>query len=445
MNGGMPAAATIPGASSWWRRWREPAVQMRSVDVLAAAVAASLPWSTSATGILMALWFIALVPTLRWHELKATLLRPASLLPLAFAALSIVGILWADANWAARLHGTNPLAKLIAIPFLIYHFQRSSRGHWVFIAFLAACGALLALSFAVAVVPFTPVSKLNTGVPVKNYIDQSQEFALCLFVLALPLLRLLQARRWALAAACAALMLAFFANMMFVVSARTALVYMPVMLGLFAFLHLSRRAMALVLVSAAAVAVAVWFSSPYLRQRVDNIAAEYHDYQTNAVSSTAQRLEYWRKSLKFIAASPLIGNGTGATRELFERDAAGQTGLLAEVIANPHNQTLNVAVQWGLVGVVLLYAMWISHLVLFRRGGTDLAAWTGLMVVVQNMVSSLLNSHLFDFHEGWMYVLGVGVAGGMVLRRAGRATAHAAGARQGGDDLVFGELADNRR
>jgi hypothetical protein len=28
----------------------------------------------------------------------------------------------------------------------------------------------------------------------------------------------------------------------------------------------------------------------------------------------------------------------------------------------------------------------------------------------------LFNSHLFDFHEGWMYVLGVGVAGGMILR-----------------------------
>jgi O-antigen ligase len=33
-----------------------------------------------------------------------------------------------------------------------------------------------------------------------------------------------------------------------------------------------------------------------------------------------------------------------------------------------------------------------------------------------------LNSHLFDFHEGWMYVLGVGVAGGMALKtRSGEA------------------------
>ena len=60
--------------------------------------------------------------------------------------------------------------------------------------------------------------------------------------------------------------------------------------------------------------------------------------------------------------------------------------------------------------------MWLSHLLLFR--GEGLAAWIGLLVVVQNIFTSLFNSHLFDFHEGWMYVLGVGVAGGMVLGAA---------------------------
>jgi O-antigen ligase len=58
--------------------------------------------------------------------------------------------------------------------------------------------------------------------------------------------------------------------------------------------------------------------------------------------------------------------------------------------------------------------MWYFHLRLFLRAG--IASWIGLVVVVQNFISSLLNSHLFDFHEGWVYVLGVGVAGGMVAR-----------------------------
>jgi hypothetical protein len=77
---------------------------------------------------------------------------------------------------------------------------------------------------------------------------------------------------------------------------------------------------------------------------------------------------------------------------------------------------LNVAIQWGALGVIVLYAMWLSHFLLFR-GGNGLAACIGLLVVVQNIVSSLFNSHVFDFHEGWMYVLGVGIAGGMILRR----------------------------
>jgi O-antigen ligase len=30
----------------------------------------------------------------------------------------------------------------------------------------------------------------------------------------------------------------------------------------------------------------------------------------------------------------------------------------------------------------------------------------------------LFNSHLFDFSQGWLYVFGVGIMGGMVLRAA---------------------------
>jgi O-antigen ligase len=47
------------------------------------------------------------------------------------------------------------------------------------------------------------------------------------------------------------------------------------------------------------------------------------------------------------------------------------------------------------------------------------------VLVVQNIVGSLFNSHLFDFVQGWTYVFGVGVLGGMVLRQ----TAAAAQAR----------------
>jgi len=418
----FPSSFTAPGG------WRTVAARFLVADLLAALAAAALPWSTTGFTVLLGFWLLSLIPLLPILDVRAfrrLLARPICLLPLALVALAVAGTLWADSPWPDRLRNFSPLAKLLVIPVLLYHFQRSQRGAWVLIAFLGSCAVLMLMSW---IVLFAPELKLaatrNDGVPVKNYIDQSQEFALCMVALAPFVIALFRQRRHALAAAGAALMLGFLANMAFVVSARAALVYIPVLFAVFAVMHLDARKAVLLFAGLAVAAATIWFTSPYLRARIAEVASDYQDYRQNIVRPTGQRLEYWRKSLKFFAGSPVIGHGTGSTRQLFERDAVGQTGLAAEVTRNPHNQTLNVAVQWGAMGIVVLYAMWLAHLLLFR--GKGLANWIGLLVVVQNIVSSLFNSHLFDFHEGWMYVMGVGVAGGMSLaagRRAGAADA----------------------
>ena len=119
--------------------------------------------------------------------------------------------------------------------------------------------------------------------------------------------------------------------------------------------------------------------------------------------------------MQFVSGAPVFGHGTGSIPELFRRSAVGQTGVSALASVNPHNQTLVVAIQLGVAGAVLLYGMWIAHLLLFR--GPGLPEWIGLIVVVQNVVASAFNSHLSDFTQGWIYVFGVGIAGGTVLRR----------------------------
>ena len=110
----------------------------------------------------------------------------------------------------------------------------------------------------------------------------------------------------------------------------------------------------------------------------------------------------------------MLGRGTGSIEETFRRSTVGATGVAAIVSGNPHNQTFTVAMQLGALGTAVLYAMWLSHMLLFRA--TGLPAWIGLVVVVQNLVGSVFSSFLFDFTEGWIYAFGVGVAGAMVLR-----------------------------
>jgi O-antigen ligase len=166
--------------------------------------------------------------------------------------------------------------------------------------------------------------------------------------------------------------------------------------------------------AAVLLVVATWYASPHLRTTVEKTFIDYRETMVqNNESGMGSRLIYWDKSLKFFTEAPLIGHGTGSTRGQFEKAAVGEIGAKALVVSDPHNQTLNVAVQWGAIGVILLCTMWLVHLALFR--GEGLVNWIGLLVVIQNMLTSLLNSHLFDFNEGWIYVLGVGIAGGMTL------------------------------
>ena len=407
----------VSGLSLVLSAWRDPAARILNIDLLTVLIGILLPWSTSGVAIAGVLWIIALIPTIEMRAFLRSLMRPICALPIAFFALALVGTLWSDASWGARLYAVSPTAKLLMLPLLLYHFERSPRGVWVFVAFLASCTLLMAVSWVVAFEPnltLKPEAEAR-GIFVKNYIDQSQEFALCAVALAYTIMTFLRTNRIRLAALLTVIALSFLANMMFVVISRTALVTIPIMLAVFALLHLKLRTALVAFCAAALLAAVAWNASPDLRTTTLKFFADYQQTTIqNNPSGMGSRLEFWQKSLRFFAEAPVIGHGTGSTRGLFEQAAIGQIGAHAEVVGNPHNQTLNVAVQWGAVGVVVLYAMWLLHLLLFR--GEGLANWIGLLVVVQNIFTSLFNSHLFDFHEGWMYVLGVGVAGGMTLR-----------------------------
>ena len=400
------------------RRWRDPAAWMTTADVVAMLLVAALPWSTSLVGILAVVLVLVMLPTIDANAFVNSLKRPICAAPIALFVLALAGTLWSDARWGLRWYAVAPTVKLLLLPLLLYHFARSQRGLWVCMAFLASCGLMVVMSWIVFFVPnLTMKAKdvASPGIFVKNYIDQSQEFALCAVALAFPIVSLAREKKVALALLLGALALGFLTNMIFVIVSRTALVTIPIMLAVFALLHLRWQTNIALLVSAVVLAGLAWMASPPLQEKINSISGEYQRYsEQGSVTSVGERLEYWRKSLQFFAEAPIAGHGTGSTEGLFEQAAAGQTGVAAEVIRNPHNQTLNVAVQWGLIGVIVLYAMWLSHLWMFR--GEGLANWIGLLVVVQNIFTSLFNSHLFDFHEGWMYVLGVGVAGGLVRR-----------------------------
>jgi O-antigen ligase len=390
-------------------------------DILAVAIAVSLPWSTSATGILVGLWFFTLVPVFRWEELRREILTPAGGLPVLLVLLGVAGMLWADVTLLERWKGLDSFLKLLAIPLLLVQFRRSARGTWVFAGYLLSCVVLLAVTSVVIAMPPLAATFLHfDNVVVKNAATQSGEFVICIFGLLYLMIGPSEEKRWPWALVCAAVILAMLANIFYFSTSRTALVTILVLFVLLAFKVRNVKTIAGLVAAAIALGIIAWMSSPYLRERTEALQTETQRYEKeNERTSTGERLEFWKKSAEFILQAPVIGHGTGTIRTLFEKAAAGQTGAAGVAAANPHNQTLAVGIQLGAFGIAVLWAMWASHLAMCR--GKTLAAWIGLVIVAQNITGSLFNSHIFDFVQGWTYVVGLGVAGGVALKN--RATA----------------------
>jgi O-antigen ligase len=382
---------------------------------LSVGVAVSLPWSTSATLVLVVLWLVAILPTMDKRTIGCELFTAAGSLPVALWLLAVLGMLWADVTWSERFAGFGSFNRLLAIPLLLTQFRRSTHGAWVLGGFLVSVSGVLILSWVLVEFPGLSWRGKTYGVPVKDYILQSEEFLVCAFVLFAMAIERSRRGQWHLAMALVAAALLFTANIVFVTTGRTSLVVAPVLLLLLGWRAFGWKGLSAAVLLGCVVGALVSVGSPYLRARLMTSFNEFKAYtNSDDPNSTGLHLEFLRKSLSFVETAPIVGHGTGSIPEQFRNSTIGQAGAAAVRSANPHNQILTVAIQLGLVGAAVLTAMWIAHVVLFT--GSGLTAWIGMVVVIDNIVSSLFNSHLFDFTQGWLYVFGVGVVGGMVRR-----------------------------
>ena len=387
-------------------------------DWLAIASAVALPWSTTVTAVLIATWFVTLLGSWNIPERCGEQWTAAAALPLVLWGFGILGVLWAGVPWADRLASLNSFQKLFMVPFLALQFRDSHRGMCVLIGFLISSTLLLIVSWGLILLPDLAWRgrEMMIGVPVKDYISQNTIFTLCIIGLAEGAFLAWQKGNRRGSLALVLLAAAFFANILYASVSRTALVALPVLLLLFAMRRLGWKSAAGLLIAMMLVLAAAWPTSSPLRARVTELFDVLLDHRPRPASPIEQRMEFWRKSLVIVSQAPVFGHGTGSIRAQFDLLAAGQSGMAGLSSANPHNQVLATAIQLGLLGALLLLAMWVAHLLFFFVPG--LPAGIAFAIVVQNVISSQFNSSLFDFTQGWVYVLGVGVLGGMVVRES---------------------------
>ena len=123
--------------------------------------------------------------------------------------------------------------KLLLVPLLLSQFRRGGRAQWAIVGFLAASIALLVASWVLVLTPGLEWRGKDWGVPVKNYILQSEIFAICAIGLIGQALELGRTHRRLLALLAVVAAAIFVANIGYVATSRTTLVVMAVLILLF--------------------------------------------------------------------------------------------------------------------------------------------------------------------------------------------------------------------
>jgi len=148
-------------------------------------------------------------------------------------------------------------------------------------------------------------------------------------------------------------------------------------------------------------------------------------------STDEGRLLIWKNTSRIISSAPILGVGYGQLAwEFFVRGPDFRTPSLTGLYDNAHNIFIQIAVELGLVGFLVLVLPMLVWLNSLRRAALPLEWWWGAMLLTVEGVHSLLEFPLWyayflgltAFLLGFMDVRSYRVE----LRRAGRAAIAAA-------------------
>ena len=374
----------------------------------------SIPFSTALTNIFAGLTLIAFVPALLAdRSLARPLASPAALLALALLALVLVGSTWSIAPPAEAQMGMRKYAKLLIMPMAICLCWRAPGLPARVLRWSLAGSAVLATSLYLVWIDMMPTSSLgwwrvgdaSDPFAFRNHITAGilLSFAACAaFLLATHETR--TRARWAWIAAGL-----YFGAPILMGNGRTG--YVGLFIGLFALYLLRGRVTLLrsVLVAAliSTLFAGAYVVSPNLKLRMDLLVTEVA--VDNPASPNGLRKSYMKVGLQTVLERPLLGHGTGSFSEVFAPEAqriwAASPGEL-KTRHQPHSEPLLMAVQFGLVGVALYFALLGAVARAALRHRDAVADALALLVAVYG-ITSLFNSLLWNPTEAcWFLLLG---------------------------------------
>lgn len=191
-------------------------------------------------------------------------------------------------------------------------------------------------------------------------------------------------------------------NLFYIAPGRTGMFVFVALALLTIFQHLSLKKSLIGMLICGAAIGAILISSENFSTRLHEAVGEIENYQPGSSrTSLGMRFDWWHNSITLIKEKPLLGHGTGSFENEQKRLIKGTKTMKTD---NPHNEYLLLGVQVGLVGVTL-YLSLLGGLFLASYKKNKPSNFLLQGVVVAMFCGCLMNSFLFDSHQGHFFAI----------------------------------------
>jgi O-antigen ligase len=388
----------------------------------------TVSFSTALTNLFVGLAYIGFVVAVCTSApLRRVLRSPPALLALALLALFIIGASWSIAPRADIVTALKKYSRLLILPIGIALSWRDPALPARALRWFLAGAGVLALSCYLVSIGMMPTSSLGwwrvstearDAYVFRNHITIG--ILLAFAANASFLIATYGANARARLAAIAAGIL-FAVPILFLSQGRTG--YVALLIGgLTVFLLRVRITPLRTLAGVGALvllAVGFYMASPNIKSRTDDLITEVRTERPR--SPNGLRLSFMRVGLQVVAAHPLLGLGTGSFAQAYAPTALATWPAGSEMAVarhQPHSEFLLVAVQLGLLGALVYFAM-LGTLGSAALGLRSIEADSLALLWVIYVMTSSFNSLLWDTTEAHWFLLLSGCLYVGALRRRG--------------------------
>lgn len=388
------------------------AVYQPSIDTvnktLAILLVFAIPLSTTLTQVLMGLLLLVWILTGNLKE-KCRLVfeHPVSRSACFLFFILLIGSTYSIASGREILAQLGKMSKLLYFACLIPIFSDQKlrkTAVWTFI--LAMMITLILALLRVYGQLFIPTRYPDAAI-FKNHIDTNFMMSLAAFFLAHECVTAFQQKAKLLGVALLTAVMFTIFYCLWMSSGRTGYVVFAVLWVIFYLQRFSLKAgigsilLLSILLGLITLAPLSPPFQPRLRARFNAVPVEVQLYRQGNETSVGQRLSYLTQSSKLIQQRPLFGWGTGSFKTAYEKLSLSEPMRSS---TNPHNEYLNILVQWGLLGLTgLLLLLGTVFKISFKLPTSERYIAHGVLAAF--MVGSLANSLFMDITSGYVFVV----------------------------------------